>query len=284
MARFRDDKDWDRMAQLPAPVGSSLIEELMASPNHSVHAQFSDDLREAVQEALGKLNKKDRFVIEAVYIWGYSYSEIADMMGYNSKGTPHYAVRKAERNLGDILKKDERIIALLERNERKGDMKVETTNWADGAWQHLKYFNRCSTVGTFDPSVLEIYFTQLGEAVRDYGSDENADVRLYDICSNVGCEASRGLGEIGQWDAETMLDILARKQHDYGHGNINAFGIIGVAVRISDKIARYKNLCDNKSKEQNESLLDTLMDMVGYAVISRMLEDGTFNLPLVWEM
>jgi hypothetical protein len=279
MVRFRDDKDWDRMALLPAPVGTSLIEELMASPNQSVHAQFSDDLREAVQEAISQLGPKDRFVIEAVYIWGYSYSEIADMMGYNSKGTPHYAVKKAERNLGAILKKDQRIIRLL-----KGNITVETNNWADGAWQHLRYFDRCATSGPFDPTILEHYFNEVGKAVRSLGDDENADVKLYDLCSSIGAESARGLVSINQWDTEAMLDVLCRKQHDYGHGNINAFGIVGVAVRISDKIARYNNLVGRNAKEQNESLLDTLMDMVGYAVISRMLEDGTFNLPLVWEM
>jgi hypothetical protein len=280
MVRFRDDKDWDRMALLPAPVGTSLIEELMASPNQSVHAQFSDDLREAVQEAISQLGPKDRFVIEAVYIWGYSYSEIADMMGYNSKGTPHYAVKKAERNLGAILKKDQRIIRLL-----KGNITVDTTNWADGAWKHLRYFDRrCATSGPFDPTILEHYFNEVGKAVRSLGDDENADVKLYDLCSSIGAESARGLVSINQWDTEAMLDVLCRKQHDYGHGNINAFGIVGVAVRISDKIARYNNLVGRNAKEQNESLLDTLMDMVGYAVISRMLEDGTFNLPLVWEM
>ena len=279
MVKFRDDKDWDRMALMPAPVGNTFIEELMASPNQSVHAQFSEDLRDAVQEAIAKLNDKDRFVIEAVYIWGYSYSEIADMMGYLSKGTPHYAVRKAERNLGNILKTDKRIMQLL-----KGNTTVEITNWADSAWKQLRYFDRCSNAGPFDPTMLKHYFNQLGEAVRTFGTNENADVLIYDLCSQVGCEASRGLMEIGQWDTEAMLDVLTRKQHDYGHENINAFGIVGVAVRISDKIARYNNLGIRNAKVENETLLDTLMDLVGYAVISRMLEDETFNLPLVWEM
>jgi len=57
-----------------------------------------------------------------------------------------------------------------------------------------------------------------------------------------------------------------------------------VAVRISDKIARFNNLTNEGASAQNESLVDTLVDMVGYAVIARMLEDGTFDLPLVWEM
>jgi len=278
MVKFRDDKDWDRMALMPAPVGPSLIEQLMASPNQSVHAQFSEDLRDAVQEGIAKLGAKDRFVIEAVYIWGYSYSEIADMMGYRSKGTPHYAIKKAERNLGAILKNDDRIKKLL-----KGNSGVDTTNWADSAWKQLRYFDSQSNK-TFLRETFGLSFVRLSDSIRNMGEDENADIKLYDTCTLIGCEAARGLAEIGQWDTESMLDILCRKQHDYGHGNINAFGIVGVAVRISDKIARYENLTNINSKEQNESLLDTLMDMVGYAVIARMLEDGTFNLPLIWEV
>jgi hypothetical protein len=80
-----------------------------------------------------------------------------------------------------------------------------------------------------------------------------------------------------------MLDILVRKQNDYGHENINAFGIVGLAVRISDKIARYRNLDGRDNQVANESYLDTLKDMVGYAVIAQMYANKTFQLPLVWE-
>ena len=278
MSKFRDDQDWDRMAQIPAQVGPSLVEQLIASPNQFVHDQFPEELRDAVQDGIAQLGPKDRFVIEASYIWGYSYSEIADMMGYRSKGTPHYAIKKAERNLGAILKKDKRIIQLL-----KGNSGVDTSNWADSAWKQLRYFDS-QTNKTFLRETFGYSFIQLSNIIRTMGEDENADVKLYDACTLIGAEAARGLAEIGQWDTEAMLDILCRKQHDYGHGNINAFGIVGVAVRISDKIARYENLTGKNTKEQNESLLDTLMDMVGYAVIARMLEDGTFDLPLIWEV
>ena len=36
--------------------------------------------------------------------------------------------------------------------------------------------------------------------------------------------------------------VFAKKQHDYGPGNISSFGEVGVLVRVSDKIARLKNL------------------------------------------
>jgi hypothetical protein len=77
-----------------------------------------------------------------------------------------------------------------------------------------------------------------------------------------------------------MIATLCRKQHDYGHGNINRFGIYGVIVRLSDKIERLDNLRSKQVKPQNESIQDTLTDIVGYCVIALMLMDETFNLNL----
>lgn len=269
------------MKLIPAKVDwSDPIATLMAGPNQNETHPLSEDVRNAVHEAIQKLSPKYRFVIEAVYVWGYSYSELADMMGYNSKGAPHYILRCAERNLGSILESDPRINRMMKGEQNM----VEQNNWTDGAWKHLRYFDRCSKVHSYDETIYSYYFKELGSTVKTLSSDQSSEWRIYDLCTQIGAEAARGLAGIGQWDMESMLDILARKQHDYGHDNINAFGIVGVAVRISDKIARFNNLTNKGASAQNESLVDTLVDMVGYAVIARMLEDGTFDLPLVWEM
>ena len=42
--------------------------------------------------------------------------------------------------------------------------------------------------------------------------------------------------------AREIADIVIKKQHDYGHENILAFGEFGVLVRTNDKLARLKNL------------------------------------------
>lgn len=269
----RRDKDWDRMASIPAKIGPTLVEQLMAGPNQSNEKPFPEDVRIAVAKAIELLDDKDKFIIEAVYLWGKSYSQIAKMMGYSSKGTPHYALKRAHRNLGAILETDDTIKSLL-----GGKHMSNPENWETAAWKQLRYLDKNSNVGDFMPSMFALEFTLLGQAVT-----ENNTTRMYDLCWNIANEAARGLVAIGKWDAEYIADILASKQHDYGHDNINAFGIVGVAVRISDKIARYKNLVANKADAINESLVDTLVDMVGYGVISRMLEDGTFDLPLEWK-
>jgi hypothetical protein len=78
------------------------------------------------------------------------------------------------------------------------------------------------------------------------------------------------------------VQLLCRKQHDYGHNNITNFGIVGVAIRICDKIARIDNL-SKRQKPSNESLVDSYLDIVGYSMISIMLAEDSFKLPLKGE-
>lgn len=73
---------------------------------------------------------------------------------------------------------------------------------------------------------------------------------------------------------------LISKQADYGHGNILAFGEYGVLVRAYDKVARLKNLLENKKEPRNEAVEDSWLDLAGYGIIGIMLRRGTFELPL----
>lgn len=82
------------------------------------------------------------------------------------------------------------------------------------------------------------------------------------------------------WTLMDQVKLMAGKQHDYGHGNIMKFGQTGVLVRLWDKIARYNNLVRRNGDAVNESLQDTLIDMIGYVVIHQMLALGTFMFPL----
>jgi len=77
-----------------------------------------------------------------------------------------------------------------------------------------------------------------------------------------------------------MHDILVAKQKDYGHGNINRFGVVGVAVRLSDKIERINHLTERGAQPANESLKDSWIDIVGYSCIACMLEAGSFRMEL----
>lgn len=86
-----------------------------------------------------------------------------------------------------------------------------------------------------------------------------------------------------QWNAEDQVALLASKQHDYGNDNILKFGQQGILVRLWDKIARYNNLLQREVRGHdvaNESVTDTLIDIVGYVVLLYMVQDGTFTSPL----
>jgi hypothetical protein len=75
-------------------------------------------------------------------------------------------------------------------------------------------------------------------------------------------------------------EVLCRKQHDYGHSNIQRFGRAGLMVRVHDKVARLENLIENNSTPNNESIQDNVMDVIGYAAIGIMWESDTFMLEL----
>lgn len=114
--KTRDSDDTDYTGNVPAKVGTSFLEQLMAEPNHVSSETFSDELNEAVTNAIAQLSEEDKFIIEASYIWGRSYEEICDMMGYRSKSTVHKLMHKAQENLKNILILDPAIIKLLKGN------------------------------------------------------------------------------------------------------------------------------------------------------------------------
>ena len=74
--------------------------------------------------------------------------------------------------------------------------------------------------------------------------------------------------------------MVCAKQYDYGKENILGFGEQGLVVRLWDKINRLKNLVWNNQRPKNESTIDTLQDIAGYAILGLMLNKGWFELPM----
>lgn len=78
-------------------------------------------------------------------------------------------------------------------------------------------------------------------------------------------------------------ELIIGKQRDYGKGNILKCPVdpkLGVLIRMNDKFMRLGNLLSTQSNGVNESRIDTWRDIIGYAVIGIMLEEGTFELPM----
>lgn len=123
----------------------------------------------------------------------------------------------------------------------------------------------------------------IGEQIDMLAESRNEFRDLYDsgMFSTLARNAWSELVELGvEWTPVDQVKLMARKQADYGHQNILRFGRKGVEVRLWDKIARYENLLKRGVEPENESLHDTLIDIIGYAIIWRMLTNATFDLPL----
>ena len=81
---------------------------------------------------------------------------------------------------------------------------------------------------------------------------------------------------------DERLAVMRDRQNKYGPDNINATGLLGIAVRMRDKwerLWRYASKLDRQSYA-DESLRDTLIDLGNYADIALMLIDGTWGLPM----
>jgi hypothetical protein len=74
---------------------------------------------------------------------------------------------------------------------------------------------------------------------------------------------------------------LVRKQKDYGPENIRRFGRKGLLIRLHDKVARLENLDGGGRDPENESVIDTFLDIIGYCAIGIMWERDEFLLPVV---
>lgn len=90
---------------------------------------------------------------------------------------------------------------------------------------------------------------------------------------------------------ENCLEILKKKNHDYSGDRDELFnfklveqlGILstekGILVRMVDKISRLSTLLDKEAHVADESIQDTLDDLINYAVIlgyclERRYDDG----------
>ena len=76
---------------------------------------------------------------------------------------------------------------------------------------------------------------------------------------------------------DETLEIFKKKNSDYGDA-FATYGMIGVIVRIGDKIMRIKSLSNNKTKMDDinnkvmdESVKDTLYDLINYTAMAIML-------------
>ena len=70
-----------------------------------------------------------------------------------------------------------------------------------------------------------------------------------------------------------MHEIYERKNADYGNSfskTFEEFGLTSSAVRLNDKMERFKKLIKQDAQVKDESIRDTLLDLANYAVLTLM--------------
>lgn len=65
------------------------------------------------------------------------------------------------------------------------------------------------------------------------------------------------------------LELFIKKNADYGN-SYKQFGLIGVLVRLQDKMNRAMNITQNSIQVKDETLRDTLIDLHNYAAMALM--------------
>ena len=100
---------------------------------------------------------------------------------------------------------------------------------------------------------------------------------MRDIEKIVGAKFPRTMEEFQRINKE-QIKLFAKKQHDYGPGNISMGGntelaLLGIAIRSNDKVQRLLNVLQNNKGETavNETIIDTLQDLSIYGIIAQIV-------------
>lgn len=67
-----------------------------------------------------------------------------------------------------------------------------------------------------------------------------------------------------------IAELLKRKNTDYGNSygeSRSEFGPVAFLVRVNDKFARLKTLTNHEAQVNDESIEDTIADIIGYCTL-----------------
>ena len=71
----------------------------------------------------------------------------------------------------------------------------------------------------------------------------------------------------------SMAELYERKNKDYGdsfHLIYSKYGMVSSLIRLTDKLNRLESLLNKESECKDESIIDTLMDLANYAIMTIM--------------
>ena len=83
-------------------------------------------------------------------------------------------------------------------------------------------------------------------------------------------------------------ELFCKKQKDYGPKNISVgsnleteeevkLALTGLWFRMNDKMQRFQQIVINNQEPENESLMDTFMDLANYAIIAQLVKEKAWG-------
>ncbi len=127
--------------------------------------------------------------------------------------------------------------------------------------------NPASLIAQMD-KILETTYFRTSDGI---GVNLKECERAFNLLKNAAIFLFKNSGMSTHSILELCYEIGNKKNSDYGVENIKKFGILGIIVRLSDKIARLGNLYGKTSSVKDESINDTLIDIINYSTYGEML-------------
>jgi hypothetical protein len=103
----------------------------------------------------------------------------------------------------------------------------------------------------------------------------SVEIGLANLAAKYGPVSPRRLAlyQLHERLTKEALDLMYKKNHDYAsdadpYRNFRMFGLLGIVVRLGDKLARLQSFIDNGDLAvSDEQIEDTLKDIINYSVI-----------------
>jgi RNA polymerase sigma factor (sigma-70 family) len=248
----------------------ALMESTVAS-DPVVSKEEEEELREAVAAIVDLLPPKERRVIEAAFYEQEVTVREIERQIHVPKSSVSRLRERALQTLADLMSTNETI--------QRRIMQDKPSNWEEAARSALMHLHTSAYY-------VEDYSNEVTDAIDAayvHWSDMSAS-KMWIEFANAGRIAWEWLKlHYEQNEArlfEEVIELLMERQAKYGHANIMKFQDLGLCVRMSDKAARLGNLEEGGKTFDDETVIDTWMDILGYSTIAEMLRRDWFLLEL----
>ena len=117
------------------------------------------------------------------------------------------------------------------------------------------------------PIMLSDHLTEAANVIEEYEEREGQEMSI-DQENEQSLIHNNICGE--------LHELYRKKNHDYGdsfHKSFEEFGLTMAAIRLNDKLNRFKTLIKDTGAVSDETIRDTLIDLANYAIMTVMEMD-----------